>query len=67
MVFFANYFFSLVAFLETVLLVLAYFCRSFLRRKKRQTLNPLTTERYVNLFLTNKTFLLLALLIKKKT
>lgn len=30
MLFFTDYFFSLTAFLETVLLVLAYFCRSFL-------------------------------------
>lgn len=33
--FFSSYFFWLATFLETVLLVLAYFCRSFLQRTKR--------------------------------
>lgn len=41
--FFSDYFFRPAAFLETVLLALAYFCRSFLNRQKTASVDGINT------------------------
>lgn len=42
--FFSNYFFWPPAFLETVLLALVYFCRSFLNRQKIASVDGINTN-----------------------